>query len=244
MVSTELLLYLVSVAFIIFIVMYYMREDKHDYPRFYPPPPPSQPTTLEQDTANNQTTQASQYHNTYCRQRGKCTCGLRNINVNVNNDDASFGGYPPPMMGGPGPVPPVDPLRKFDYDAMYDEFTPPFRRSYYDLYNYMLGPGLYPSYTRGPPGRFRKIGTLMAQDVGYDDKFKFLLLIGREKYPGREYEYYVTMPNTHDKLKIYIDTRGKEILDGDTVIVPEMQGYKYIFREDKDLSPKYDPYFI
>lgn len=242
MAPTELLLYVVTVAFVIFIAIYYIHNDtgrRESEFRYIPPPP----TTFEQPQQN----QKSQYHETYCKRSGKCICGNvpQNIRINVNNDDQSFGGYPVPgAYPGPMPAPPIDPLRKFDYDAMYDEFTPPFRRSYYDLYNYMLGPGLYPTYTRGPPGRFRKIGMLIGQDVSHDDKYKFLLLIGREKYPGRDYEYYVTMTNNHDKMKIYVDTKGKEITDGDIVVIPELQGYKYLFKEDKDLSPKYDPYFV
>ena len=193
-----------------------------------------------------------------CRQAGRCVCG-RNVNVNVNNLNGGFGG--PGGLGGPGsfgpggfgpgpagpvpgaPLPPPDPLRKFDYDAVHDEFTPPFRRSYYDDYN--LHPALYPTYTRGPPGRFRKVGTLVAQGVAHNDKYKFLNLNGREKYPGRtEFEYFVTSVDTESKIKFYIDTRGKEIRDGDTVTVKNLEGYTYIFSEDEDLSPKYDPYFI
>ncbi len=250
MISTELLLYVVTIAFVIFIAMYYIREDsgkKDPIYRFVPPPPSHDNSGAHEQYGQNQ---KLNYHETHCKQIGRCVCGgnntPQNIHVNVNNDDQSFGGYPVPggLPVGGYPSPPIDPLRKFDYDAMYDEFTPPFRRSYYDLYNYAMSPGLYPTYTRGPPGRFRKIGMLIGQDVSHDDKYKFLLLIGREKYPGRDYEYYVTMTNNHDKMKIYIDTKGKEITDGDIVIIPEMQGYKYMFKEDKDLSPRYDPYFV
>jgi hypothetical protein len=201
--------------------------------------------------------------NPQCRQAGRCVCG-RNVNVHVNNLNGGPGGPigiggpggpgpgGPIGPGGPGPIgpggpggpggPPPDPLRKFDYDAVHDEFTPPFRRSYYD--DYALHPALYPTYTRGPPGRFRKVGTLVAQGVAHGDKYKFLNLNGREKYPGREYEYFVTSVDTESKIKFYIDTRGKEIRDGDTVKVKNLEGYTYIFSEDEDLSPKYDPYFI
>ncbi len=137
-----------------------------------------------------------------------------------------------------------DPLRKFDYDAMYDEFTPPFRRNYYDENNYNLNPGLYPTYTRGPPGKFRKIGTLVAQSVATNDKYKFLHLMGREKYPGRDFEYYATSTSTEQRVKFYINTKGKEINDNDIVIIPQLEGYQYRFDEDKDLSPRYDPYTL
>ncbi len=243
MISTEFMLYVVTIALVALIIIYYVRDDgRKDADFRFMPLPPS-----PQQQNNNGLNSASSYHDTYCKKNGRCMCrqnAPQNIHVNVNNDDQAFGGYPVPGFGPNAAIPPGDPLRKFDYDAMYDEFTPPFRRSYYDMYNYTMGPGMYPLYTRGPPGRFRKIGTLIGQDVSHDDKFKFLLLIGREKYPGRDYEYYVTMPNNHDKLKIYIDTKGKEIHDGDIVVIPELQGYKYLFKEDKDLSPRYDPYFV
>jgi hypothetical protein len=147
------------------------------------------------------------------------------------------------MMTLPPPAP-IDPLRKFDHDAVYDEFTPPFRRSYYDEYNYYLHPGLYPTYTRGPPGRFRKIGTLIAQGVAAGDRYKFLNMMGRQKYNNRDYEYYATSTAADQRIKFYIETKGKEINDGDIVTLHELDGYTYRFKEDPDLSPRYDPYIV
>ena len=69
-------------------------------------------------------------------------------------------------------------------------------------------------------------------------------LNGREKYPGREYEYFATSVNERSKIKFYIETKGKEIRDGDTVTVKNLDGYTFTFSEDEDLSPKYDPYFV
>lgn len=264
--STEFLLYLVSVTLVVVLVMNYMNQDANnneDKTRYViemlrrqerqdrldrqqerrdrrDDDDASQASHGSQGShmsggsmGNSQSCDSPQ-----CRRAGRCVCGR--VNVNVNNLGGPGG---PGPLGPPGPgVPPPDPLRKFDYDAVHDEFTPPFRRSYYD--DYALHPALYPTYTRGPPGRFRKVGTLVAQGVGNDDKYKFLNLNGREKYPGREYEYFVTSVDTDSKIKFYIDTRGKEIHDGDTVTVKNLEGYTYIFSEDEDLSPKYDPYFV
>jgi hypothetical protein len=155
-------------------------------------------------------------------------------------------------------MPPIDPLRQFDDNAVNDDFTPPFRRSYYDDYNYRLAPGLYPTYTRGPPGRFRKIGTLIADTyttsaseenvdvaVPANDKFKFLILMGRQKYNYGDYEYYAISPNAEHRLKFYIDTRGREITDGQNpVVIDQLAGYTFTFKEDPDLSPRYDPYMV
>lgn len=177
--------------------------------------------------------------NPQCMQYGRCMCGGGdNVDININNvqEGVSFpSGGPGMLPGGPGmlpggpgvlpggpgmlpggpggAIPPIDPLRKFDYDSVYDEFTPPFRRSYYDDYNYRLAPGLFPTYTRGPPGRFRKVGTLVAEGVSPNDKYKFLLLMGRQKYPGRdEYQYYATSSNTEQKIKFYIETKEKKYM--------------------------------
>jgi len=140
--------------------------------------------------------------------------------------------------------PPMDPLRQFDYDAIGDDFTPPFRRSYYDESDYRLVGGLYPTYTRGPVGRFRKVGTLVATGVNSQDKYKFLNLMGREKYPGREFEYFATSVDTDIKVKFYIETRGREIVDEDRVTIHQLEGYEFRFKEDPDLSPRYDPYLV
>jgi len=141
-----------------------------------------------------------------------------------------------------GRPPPIDPLRQFDYDAINNDFTPPFRRSYYDESDYRLIPGLYPTYTRGPVGRFRKVGTLIATGVNAQDKYKFLNLMGREKYPGRDYEYFATSVDADTKVKFYIETRGREIVDDDRVTIHQLDGYEFRFKEDPDLSPRYDPY--
>jgi len=179
-------------------------------------------------------------NNRQCMQYGRCICNDdENINIDINDYDV-HNEYPHHLP----PIGHVDPLRKFDYDSMNDDFTPPFRRSYYDEYNYRLHPGLYPTYTRGPPGRFRKIGVLIADGVSANDKFKFLILMGRQKYPGREYEYFATSSDNDQRLKFFIETKGKEINDNDTVKLSELDGYSFKFKEDQDLSPRYDPYIL
>jgi hypothetical protein len=71
-----------------------------------------------------------------------------------------------------------------------------------------------------------------------------MILMGRQKYSNRDYEYFVTSPDSDQRLKFYIDTNGREISNGDTVTVTELSGYSFTFNEDPDLSPKYDPYVI
>lgn len=212
--------------------------------------------------------QGNRCNNPQCMRAGRCICGMANMGsmngmyqpidnpIGPNPIGAPIGpnfvpnispGVGPGIGPGIGPAAgvPIDPLRKFDYDAVNDDFTPPFRRSYYDDYSaYVLHPGIYPTYTRGPPGRFRKTGTLVAQGVASNDKYKFMNMFGREKYPGREYEYYSTSTNVENRIKFYIETKGKEIYDGDMVHIPELEGYVFRYKEDQDLSPKYDPYIV
>ena len=41
-----------------------------------------------------------------------------------------------------------------------------------------------------------------------------------------------------------LNTKGKEIRDDDIVTILELDGYVYKFKEDEDLSPKYDLYIL
>ncbi|VBB17992.1 hypothetical protein YASMINEVIRUS_455 [Yasminevirus sp. GU-2018] len=255
--STEFLLYLVIVIFAIFMIMNYYKDGaqaqapaptvQYKYIPVYRSSDDDNKSTSSgrsngsgksRQPSNGRRPQGSRCRNpSGCAQYGRCICN-EDIDIDVHNDNHSD--PEGPMI----PHPPFDPLRKFDHDALNDDFTPPFRRSYYDEYNYRLHPGLYPTYTRGPPGRFRKVGVLVAEGVTSNDKYKFLLLMGRQKYNNRDYEYFATSADSDQRLKFYIETRGKEINHDDIVKIPELEGYTYKFREDQDLSPRYDPYIV
>ncbi len=265
--STEFLLYLVIVIFTVFLIMQYYKEDsylygesrRHDFDnrseqQQMPPQMPAQmpPQMQPQMPMNGQNQMPpgqgqGRCQNPMCRQTGRCNCPKSNIHVNINNEEDGYGYGGMPGMGpgvGPG-MGMVDPRAVFDRNAIYDDLTPPFRRSIYDDANPPLPPGLWPSFTRGPSGKFRKIGLLIAEGVAADDKYKFLNLMGRQIYPnGGGYEYYATSTNVENKLKIYIETKEKQIYCGDVVKIPELSGYTYIFKEDVDLSPKYSPYWV
>ena len=280
--STEFMLYLVIILFILYVVMNYNKDQTHEDIQYkYIPVYRSESESKKQSNTCN---------NPRCVQSGKCVCG-NNQNVNINNvsvnEESWGGGYGggygprgpggPNGPGGPGAIPPprpgpggiggpggpgglgglggpgigpgigpggpnIDPLRKFDYDAVFDEFTPPFRRSYHDDNNYVMPMALMPYYSRSP-GRFRKVGTLKNSGSGTNDKYHFLTLMGREKYSNRDCEFYAISVDAENKIKFYIETKGKEINDGDIVTIPQLPG-QYIFFEDEDLSPKYDPYFV
>lgn len=232
MISTEFLLYLVTVILVVFLITnYYQNNNEPEIQYRY---------IQVNDSKNKKSDNTCSNHR--CSIAGKCSCNSLSHGGSLlepHRHNYPHGIVPPP------PPPPIDPLRKFDYDVINDDFTPPFRRSYYDDYaSYNQHPALHPTYTRGPPGRFRKIGTLVAQGVNHNDKYKFLHMMGREKYPGRDYEYFAISPNTECKMKFYFDTKGKEINDGDILTHRDLDGYTYQFNVDEDISPKYDPYYI
>lgn len=246
--STEFLLYLVLVIFVIYVLMNYYQNNVQLEPRYRYIPVYNQSSNGNRSTSDDNSMNSNRSNmsnnsrnrrsrkcvNPTCRQYGRCMC-QQNGSILINNDtEEEDYPYPPHHM--------VDPLRLYDERTVNDDFTPPYRRSLYE--DNLLHPGLYPLYTRGPPGRFRKVGMLIADGVASNDKYKFLLLMGRQKYIGREYEYFASSVDADQRLKFYIETRGKEISDGDIVKIPELEGYTYRFREDQDLSPKYDPYII
>lgn len=248
--STEFLLYLIIVIFVVFVIMNYYKDNntnEHQIQYKYIPVYSESDATRSDDASKKIKNNRNDYENNN---------GINIVDINSEGSGGYGGPYggrfgilpnipgvPPPLSGAP-PLS-IDPLRKFDYDAVNDDFTPPFRRSYYDDYgNYRYPPGMAPIYSRGPPGRFRKVGMLIAQGVAATDPYKFLSMMGREKYPGREYEYFASSPNTEQTLKFYIDTKGREISDGDLVNIDSLEGYTFKFKEDPDLSPRYDPYML
>ena len=45
-----------------------------------------------------------------------------------------------------------------------------------------------------------------------------------------------------NNIKIFIETRGKEIRNGDLIKIPELDNHEYMFKEDEDLTPIYNPF--
>jgi hypothetical protein len=270
--STEFLLYLVIIIFVLYAIMNYNKEQTHEDIQYKYIPVYNSRSESESKRSEGSC------NNPRCIQSGRCVCGnnqnqnvsINNVSVNEESWGGGYGGYGGYGRGGPGPgpvgrpggpglgpigglsgpggpggpgIPPpiVDPGRQFDIAATEDPFTPPFRRSYYD--DYVLPMGLLPTFSRSP-GRFRKIGTAVANGVANDSKYKYMNVMGRERYSNREYQYYIISTDVHDKIKIFIETNGKEMNDGDIFSVPQIQGFEYTLMLDKDLSPLYDPYFI
>ena len=144
---------------------------------------------------------------------------------------------PPPTMARP-PLGKL--LRDYDYRTYNDDLTPPFKRDDYMVPPQLIYPSEFGLYTRGMPGTFRKMGYLKNLDVSDN---KFLTLMGRQKYAGStQYEYYVTSTNKDENLKFYLNKNKRELYDGDTVSVPQLNDRQYEVIIDKNLDYEYIPY--
>jgi len=139
----------------------------------------------------------------------------------------------------PVPIPPGQRLREYDYRALNDNLTPPFKRDDYYVPPQLIYPREFGLYTKGMPGTFRKVGYL--KNLNSPD-YKFLTLVGRQKYQGStQYEYYVTSTDKDSSIKFYLDKNKRELYDGDKVKVPQLnEEYDVII--DKNLDFEYIPY--
>ncbi len=163
---------------------------------------------------------------------------------NVQNNPPVIPGTPmmqPPVMpNGPMVPPPTvgQVIKDYDRRTIDDPLTPPFKRDDYMIPAQIVRPDLYGAYTRGAPGVFKKMGYLKNDTADY----KFLTLMGRQKYMGStQYEYYVTSTNRDDSIKFYIDNVKRELYDGDKVTVKQLGNEEYDVIIDKNLDLEYNP---
>ena len=146
----------------------------------------------------------------------------QNITVDVNRQEYS------PSVG--------EIMRDYDYRALVDPLTPPYKRDDFTL--------PYPSFpTRGYPSAFKKIGYLIDESANNDDKYKFMLLMGRQKYPGsNNYDYYVTENNSDSALKFDLHHLHRELLTHDDLEIKELQKH-YKVKIDRTLGSYYNPFY-
>lgn len=144
-------------------------------------------------------------------------------NVELSNDVVY--GY----VAGPG--------RNYDYRTFADPLVPPYKRD-----DYMLS---YPSYpTRGFPTAFKKMGLLIDDNANNDDQYKFMILVGRQKYQNSNYyDYYVTENKNDATLKFDLTNIHKEYMDDDKLTIPELNK-TYRIKIDRNLGFEYNPYIL
>ncbi len=77
------------------------------------------------------------------------------------------------------------------------------------------------------------------------DPYKFLTLMGRQKYyNSTQYEYYVVSTNRDENIKFNLDNNKRELFTDDTVTVPQLDNKTYHVTIDKNLDYEYSPYIV
>lgn len=140
-------------------------------------------------------------------------------------------------------VPVIPPARLYDYKTFNDPLVPPYKRDDYDVF---FPPGAVDKYhpiaTRGYPTAFKKMGLLNDQSSPNDDKYKFMVIMGRQTYPNSNYyDYYVTENKEESSLKFDLKDLHKELNDGDTITIPDL-GKTYTVKLDRNLGFRYTPF--
>lgn len=161
--------------------------------------------------------------------------GQKPITINVDVNSRQPITLPPP----PPPLDPYAPMRDFDYRALSDPLVPPLKRDDYNI-------PVLPLPTRGFPSSYKKMGTLVNKTADNTDPYKFLFLIGRQKYPGSDYyEYYCTEKGSEGNgaLKFDLCDLKREVFSGDKITVKQL-GTEYEVTADKTLNYEYNPYMI
>lgn len=129
----------------------------------------------------------------------------------------------------------LNPSREYDYRTYSDPLIPPFKRDDSSL--------PFPSIsTRGYATAFKKMGLLIDKTASNTDIYKFLILMGRQKYIGsNQYEYYATENNKDGVLKFDLPNIKKELMTDDTVTITQLNK-TYSVEIDRSLGFEYNPF--
>jgi hypothetical protein len=170
-------------------------------------------------------------------------CNNNNIGDNVNNDNSQMEIIrPPPSMAVGQDLYGV--LRNYDYKTYNDPLTPPFKRDDYMIPAHVVDPNRFGLYTRGGPTAFKKMGFLSNPNAQPGDTYKFLTLMGRQKYyNSTQYEYYIVSTNRDENIKFDLDKK-RELFTGDKVTVSQLNNVEYDVNIDKNLDYEYSPYIV
>jgi len=131
----------------------------------------------------------------------------------------------------------TDPFRDYDYRTLADPLVPPYKRDDYNI-------PIMPLPTRGYPSSYKKMGTLLDKTADNNDSYRFLFLIGRQKYPGADiYDYYATEKGSEGNgaLKFDLPHLRKELYTGDTVHIKQLNK-DYEITVDRNLGFDYNPF--
>jgi hypothetical protein len=134
-------------------------------------------------------------------------------------------------------------MRNYDYRVYDDPLTPPEKRDDADLPPQLINPELYNIYTNGGPGIYKKFGYVKTDAEEINDKYRFMNLIGRQKYEGsNQYQYYLVSTNRNDNIKINLPQVKRELSTGDVIKVPQLtKDGSYDVHIDKNIDYQYSP---
>lgn len=145
----------------------------------------------------------------------------------------------------PNPAYAPDPIQATDYQKINDVLMEPTRR----MPRHELPPWYLAQVTniptRGFPDNFNMLGylTRVKDDTDKANPADLRLpLFGRQTYPGStQWEYYTTTTDLAINIKIPLNSRTDELVDGDVIFLNEFNG-EYRVRLYKLDSPVYNPY--
>ena len=170
------------------------------------------------------------------------TNNINDTNNTNKNNDVIINDY---YTAHPRVVNTLPILREYDYRTYNDPLTPPYKRDDYMVPAHIVDPINFGMYTRGVPPVFKKMGYLV-DDNATDNKYKFLTLMGRQKYyNSNQYEYYIVSTDRNENIKFDLGKKyRKELYSGDKVKVPQLNDTEYTVNIDKNLDYEYNPFII
>lgn len=129
-----------------------------------------------------------------------------------------------------------DLMREYDYRTLNDPLVAPRRRDDFNL-------PVLPLPTRGYPAAYKKVGLLVDRKAHDNDRYKFLILMGRNTHPGSyHFEYYAAENDKAGVLKFNVSKRGKQELQTDDKVKIDELDRTYSVVIDRILGYEYDPY--
>lgn len=153
----------------------------------------------------------------------------QNIRVNLHKADEKDVQIFPPKSS-------LDLWREYDYRTLNDPLVAPRRRDDFNL-------PVLPLPTRGYPAAYKKVGMLIDKKAHDNDRYKFLLLMGRNTHPGSYvFEYYAMENDKNGSLKFDVCRRGRQELQTDDKIRINELDRTYTVVMDRILGYEYDPY--
>lgn len=223
--ASENTLYLLyAILFIVVIFVFYKINDRYDSLLY---------NLRKQQKMERRHTEQEQIYQEQIQSPQNVPAVTKKINLNINQNQDQI----PPVLSPPTMHPPANPVniwREYDYRALNDPLVAPRRRDDYNL-------PVLPLPTRGFPAPYKKVGLLIDRSAHDNDKYKILLLMGRNTFPSSTaYDYYAVENDKNSSLKFDIN-RTREMQSGDKVKIEELEKV-YTVVMDKILGYEYDPY--